>query len=71
MQYLLFAGYNYYPGGGMNDFVDEYDSIESARSDLSERDTMLIQVLSIMMKTLKVGQTTRQKSKTQRLKTST
>ena len=39
MQYLLFAGYNYYPGGGMNDFVDEYDSIESARSDLAERDT--------------------------------
>lgn len=31
MQYLLFAGYNYYPGGGMNDFVEEFSTVEDAK----------------------------------------
>lgn len=31
MQYLLFAGYNYYPGGGMNDYIDEFDDLEDAK----------------------------------------
>ena len=29
-RYLLFAGDYYYPSGGMNDFVDSFDSIEEA-----------------------------------------
>lgn len=30
MNYLLFAGYNYYPSGGWDDFVGQYYSKESA-----------------------------------------
>lgn len=29
-QFVLFAGDNYYPGGGWQDFVDSYDTVEEA-----------------------------------------
>lgn len=29
-KYLLFAGDNYYPGGGMYDLIDSFDTIEEA-----------------------------------------
>jgi hypothetical protein len=29
-RYLAFYWHNYYPGGGMNDFVGDYDTLEEA-----------------------------------------
>lgn len=31
MRYLLFAGQNYYPQGGIDDLVGEFESIEEAQ----------------------------------------
>lgn len=31
-RYLLFGGADYYPGGGMNDFMGDYDTIEEAQA---------------------------------------
>lgn len=32
-RYLLFAGDNYYPSGGVNDFVMDYDTVEEAEAE--------------------------------------
>ena len=29
-RYLLFAGYDYYPSGGMDDFKNDFDTIDEA-----------------------------------------
>lgn len=29
-RYLLFSGADYYPGGGFEDFVDSFDTVENA-----------------------------------------
>ena len=29
-RYLLFAGYDYYPSGGMGDFKNDFDTIDEA-----------------------------------------
>jgi len=34
--YLVFFGPYNYPGGGMNDFKGDYDTIEEAKSKVSE-----------------------------------
>jgi hypothetical protein len=31
-RYLVFVGYDYYPQGGMHDFIRDYDTIEEARA---------------------------------------
>ena len=31
-RFLVFAGYCYYPDGGMNDFLEDFDTLEEARS---------------------------------------
>lgn len=31
-RYLLFAGYAYYPGGGMHDFYSSHDTAEDAKN---------------------------------------
>lgn len=31
-RFLLFAGETYYPGGGWDDFVDDYDTLEEAEA---------------------------------------
>lgn len=31
-QYILFAGWSYYPGGGMEDYIDSYDTFEEANA---------------------------------------
>ena len=36
--FLLFAGYHYYPSGGWNDFVGQYDTIEEARQSYRSMD---------------------------------
>jgi hypothetical protein len=33
-RYLAFYGHDYYPGGGMNDFVGHYDTKEEAIEDI-------------------------------------
>jgi hypothetical protein len=35
-RYMLFAYYRYYPAGGMNDFIDSYDTIEEALAHVNE-----------------------------------
>lgn len=30
--YLLFSGYNYYPGGGIDDYIGDFDSVDDAIS---------------------------------------
>jgi hypothetical protein len=35
-RYLAFYGDNYYPGGGMNDFIGSYDSYDNAIQSLEE-----------------------------------
>lgn len=30
-RYWLFAGHNYYPSGGMEDFVGDFDSLKDAK----------------------------------------
>lgn len=35
--FLLFAGDSYYPSGGWNDFVLDYDTVEEAKEGLSGR----------------------------------
>lgn len=37
MRYMLFAGYNYYPQGGMNDYVGRYDTMVKAIESLADR----------------------------------
>lgn len=37
MMYLLFAGFNYYPCGGWDDFVGAYPTLEDARAGLRGR----------------------------------
>lgn len=37
MRYMLFAGYNYYPQGGMNDFISSYDTMVKAIEALTGR----------------------------------
>lgn len=32
-RYMLFAGWDYYPSGGMRDFVGSYDTFDEARED--------------------------------------
>jgi len=36
-QYLLFAGMNYYPGGGWNDFKGAFETIEEAVAEVTQR----------------------------------
>jgi hypothetical protein len=31
-RFLVFAGYCYYPDGGMDDFQEDFDTLEEARS---------------------------------------
>ncbi len=31
-RFWLFAGMEYYPGGGMADFIDSYDTLEEAKA---------------------------------------
>lgn len=33
--FLLFAGYNYYPAGGWDDYCGTYDTLEAAQDALS------------------------------------
>jgi len=33
-QFLLFTGYIYYPGGGMEDFDGDFDSLDEALTEL-------------------------------------
>jgi hypothetical protein len=35
-RYLAFYGDNYYPNGGMDDFVGSYDTLDEAKSAVSE-----------------------------------
>jgi len=35
---VLFAGYNYCPQGGMNDFIGSYDTMVQAIESLTDRD---------------------------------
>lgn len=35
-QYLLFSGQQYYPGGGMSDFIGSFDTIELAKKEIWE-----------------------------------
>jgi len=35
-RFLVFAGYNYYPDGGWDDFVEQYDSSEEAQESVTE-----------------------------------
>ncbi len=35
-RFLLFAWYQFYPEGGMNDFVNSYDTVEEAKADVSK-----------------------------------
>ena len=37
-QYLLFAGFSYYPSGGWNDFIDSFDTNEEALTYKKEND---------------------------------
>jgi len=37
-RYLLFAGNNYYPGGGWNDFIGSFHSTEAAKTALLNSD---------------------------------
>lgn len=37
-RYLLFCGFQYYPGGGWNDFEGDYDTTKEALSDIGEED---------------------------------
>lgn len=36
-QYLVFAGYRYYPNGGVHDFFDSFASLEEAIKYAKER----------------------------------
>ena len=36
--YLVFKGYTYYPSGGMEDFVGDYETLEEAKKALGEID---------------------------------
>lgn len=36
MAYALFAGEDYYPAGGMDDFVGVFESVEAARARFSQ-----------------------------------
>jgi len=36
-RYLAFAGETYYPGGGWEDYIGTYDTIEEARAVLKEK----------------------------------
>jgi len=36
-RFMIFAGENYYPSGGMNDFVGEFDTISQCIIRLSKR----------------------------------
>ena len=33
-RFMLFAGSHYYPGGGMNDYVRSFDTVEQAISNI-------------------------------------
>lgn len=37
-RYLAFAGANYYPCGGMNDFIGSFDILEEAINKINEYD---------------------------------
>lgn len=37
-RYLVFSGYQHYPGGGWDDFVESFDTIEEAEEYLNDRD---------------------------------
>ena len=39
MRYLLFSGDFYYPGGGCDDLIGRYDTIEAALQDLPKRES--------------------------------
>jgi hypothetical protein len=34
-RFLVFAGYYYYPNGGMNDFKEDFNTLNSARDHLN------------------------------------
>jgi hypothetical protein len=36
VKYLLFAGANYYPSGGANDFIAAFDSVDAAQTHINE-----------------------------------
>jgi hypothetical protein len=38
MKYALFAGYNYYPSGGMCDLIGRFDTIDEARMARKDSD---------------------------------
>lgn len=38
-RYLLFVGYNYYPSGGWDDFVNSYDTVEEAMLAVNDKET--------------------------------
>ncbi len=37
-EYILFAGHNYYPGGGMNDYRGTFSTVKEAVDKGTERD---------------------------------
>jgi len=36
-RFLVFFGSQYYPGGGMNDFMDDYDTLDEAIKEIEKR----------------------------------
>lgn len=40
-EYLLFAGNNYYPGGGMDDYIGAYTDIEEAMQEANRKEGIL------------------------------
>lgn len=44
-RYWLFAGDAYYPGGGMEDFIASFDTVEEANADQSGRKADWCQIL--------------------------
>jgi len=39
-QFLLFAGANYYPAGGWDDYIDSFDSVEDAKAHVDAQASM-------------------------------
>lgn len=37
-KYLLFAGHNYYPAGGVLDFIGDYDTLEEALEEANRKE---------------------------------
>ncbi len=36
-RFLLFSGPQYYPGGGWDDFIDSFDSLEEAQQYIADK----------------------------------